>query len=81
MVDPGVVVEHDHTHDSLRRIFDRARREAEGYAMFIPSPPPRPRELAREWWSDLRWYDSATRARLSPRRAARLLGAYAGRRG
>ncbi len=45
-----------------------------------PRPARRPDSSSREWWSDTRWYDSAARARLSPRRAARLLGAYAGRR-
>jgi glycosyltransferase involved in cell wall biosynthesis len=82
VVDPALVVDHDHTHDPLRQIFTRARREARGYAAFV-DPPPGPRaagELARQWWSDLRWYDSAVRARLSPRRAARLLGSYAGNR-
>jgi rhamnosyltransferase len=80
VVDPALVVEHDHTHDSLRRIFERARREAIAYAAFLEPRPAGPGELAREWWSDLRWYDSAARARLSHRRAARLLGAHAGRR-
>jgi glycosyltransferase involved in cell wall biosynthesis len=80
VVDPALAVEHDHTHDSLRSIFARARREAEGLACFLERPARGPRELAREWWSDLRWYDSAARARLSPRRSARLLGEYAGRR-
>jgi rhamnosyltransferase len=80
VVDPALVVVHDHTHDSLRSIFDRARREAIAYAAFLEPRPCGPGELAREWWSDLRWYDSAARARLSHRRAARLLGAYAGRR-
>jgi rhamnosyltransferase len=81
LIDPALTVEHDHSHDPLRAIFMRARREAEGYAAFV-DPPPGPAaigDLAREWWSDTRWYDSAARARLSPRRAARLLGAYAGR--
>jgi rhamnosyltransferase len=80
LVDPALVVEHDHTHDSLRSIFHRARREAIAYAAFLEPRPVGRGELAREWWSDLRWYDSAARARLSHRRAARLLGAHAGRR-
>ena len=80
VVDPALAVEHDHTHDSLRSIFSRARREAEGFARFLERPPYGARELAREWWSDLRWYDSPARARMSHRRAARLLGAYSGRR-
>jgi rhamnosyltransferase len=84
VIDPSLVVDHDHTHDSPRAIYGRARREALGYAAFLPtgSGPGSggPGGLAREWWSDTRWYDSAARARLSHRRAARLLGAYAGRR-
>ncbi len=80
VVDPALVVDHDHTHDSLRNIYRRARREAQAYAMFAEPAPYGPRELGREWWSDLRWYSSSARARLSHRRAARLLGTYAGRR-
>jgi rhamnosyltransferase len=79
VVDPALVVDHDHTHDSLRAIFDRARREAIAYAAYLQPHPHSAQALAREWWSDLRWYDSPARARLSHRRAARLLGAYAGR--
>jgi rhamnosyltransferase len=80
VVDPAVAVDHDHTHDSLIDIFRRARREARAYSAFVAPAPYGPRELGREWWSDLRWYGSPVRARLSHRRAARLLGAYAGRR-
>jgi rhamnosyltransferase len=79
VVDPSLLVDHDHTHDPLRTIFVRARREAEAYGAFLERGRYGARELAREWWSDLRWYDSPARARLSPRRAARLLGAYVGR--
>lgn len=80
IVDPSLVVDHDHTHDPLRSIYRRARREAEGFAMFLGSPDYGPRELVDEWWTDPRFYESRLRARLSPRRAARLLGAYAGSR-
>jgi rhamnosyltransferase len=80
VIDPALAVEHDHTHDSLVAIYRRARREAAGYAMFLDVGRPGPGELAREWWSDVRWYRSAARARLSHRRVARLLGSYAGRR-
>ncbi len=80
VVDPSLVVDHDHSHDSLPAIYRRARREAEGMATFVDMPPYRLRELIREWWSDDRFYDSRLRARLSHRRAARSLGAYAGRR-
>ncbi|HEY3729066.1 MAG TPA: glycosyltransferase [Solirubrobacteraceae bacterium] len=80
VVDPSLLVDHDHTHDRLRDIFRRARREARAYGSFLERPPYEPRDLVRDWWSDLRWYDSVLKARLSPRRATRLLGAYAGRR-
>jgi glycosyltransferase involved in cell wall biosynthesis len=80
VVDPALTVEHDHTHDSARGIYVRARREAQALASFMDRPPHGPVELARDWWSDLRWYNSAARARVSHRRAARLLGVYAGRR-
>lgn len=81
-VDPALVVGHDHTHDSLRAIFRRAQREQRAYAGFLEDRGDYgARELAHDWWSDLRWYDPALRARLSPRRTARLLGAYRGRHG
>lgn len=80
VVDPGLVVDHDHTHDPVTSIYRRARREAEGFAMFLGPTAYGPPELIREWWSDLRFYSSPLRARASHRRAARLLGTYAGRR-
>ncbi len=82
VVDPALAVAHDHTHDSAAAIYRRARREAEGYAAFLADPPgpATPAALARAWWADTRWYPSPIRSRLSHRRAARLLGAYAGRR-
>jgi glycosyltransferase involved in cell wall biosynthesis len=78
VIDPDLNLAHDHTHDPLPAIYRRARREAQGFAMFL-DPRPQP-GLVREWWSDTRFYDSPWRARLSHRRAARLLGAHAGRR-
>lgn len=75
-----LLVEHDHTHDPVASIYARARREAYGLARFAELPAARPAALAGEWWGDTRWYSSRWRARLSHRRAARLLGDYAGRR-
>ncbi len=80
VIDPALLVDHDHTHDPLPSIFRRARREAEGLAAVFELQRYGRRELVREWWSDRRYYDSALKARLSHRRAARLLGTYAGRR-
>jgi rhamnosyltransferase len=80
VIDPSFAVDHDHTHDPLREIYARARREAEGYASFLDPAACGPSELLSDWWSELGTYRSALRARLSHRRAARLLGRYAGRR-
>jgi rhamnosyltransferase len=79
VVDPGLVVDHDHTHDSLPAIYRRARREAEGLATFLDGDAGG-EGLVREWWSDRTFYGSSLRARLSHRRAVRLLGEHAGRR-
>lgn len=82
VIDPALVPDHDHSHDPLKAIYRRARREAEGYAMFLGSSRAGQPGLLREWWSDRRFYDSRLRALLSHRRAARLLGSAAGvRRG
>jgi rhamnosyltransferase len=80
IIDPALAVEHDHTHDPLRSIYRRTRREAEGLALFMDGDLPSPPGLAREWWSDTRFYDSRFKARLSHRRAARILGTRAGLR-
>jgi len=80
LIDPGLAVAHDHAHDPLAAIYRRARREAQGYGAFLDRGPQSAAGLAREWWRDTRFYDSAARARLSPRRTARLLGDHAGRR-
>jgi rhamnosyltransferase len=79
IIDSALAVEHDHTHDSLPEIYRRARREAEGLAMFADGAGLE-RGLLAEWWSDTRFYSSPLRARLSHRRAARLLGERAGQR-
>lgn len=81
VLDPALAVEHDHTRDSLTQCFRRWHREAQGYAMFLELPPYGARDVAREWWSDQGWHRSRARARSDPRRMARLLGKYAGRRG
>jgi rhamnosyltransferase len=80
VVDPMLVVDHDHTHDSVPAVYRRARREAEGLARFADGTAGPERGLLSEWWSDPRFYRSPLRARLSHRRAARLLGERAGRR-
>src|SRR5207302_1452040 len=50
VVDPSLVVDHDHTHDSLPSIYRRARREAEGLARFADGAADPERGLVGEWW-------------------------------
>jgi rhamnosyltransferase len=78
--DPALVVEHDHSHDSLPSVYERWRREWVGFGMYLDLPPYPLQALVREWWVELGVHGSHVRARLSPRRAARLLGKYVGRR-
>lgn len=80
LLDPALAVDHDHAHDPLLATFRRAARERRGLAAFAELPPYGSRELAHEWWADRGWHASATRARLSPRRAARLAGTWWGAR-
>lgn len=80
VLDPALVVDHDHSRDSLRSGFDRYAREARGFAMFLDLPPYGLRALLGEWWSDQGGHRSRARARLDPRRAGRLAGKWWGRR-
>jgi rhamnosyltransferase len=78
LVDPALRVRHDHSHDPLHDIYRRFRVQWTGHTMFHDVPRYGPRELVREWWSDLGGWPNHFRARLSPQRMARLLGKYAG---
>lgn len=78
---PEYLVEHDHSKDGMLDQFQRARREWRGLAMMGLGEDYPAREMVREWWTDQDSYRSRSRARLSHRRAARLLGRYAGLRG
>jgi rhamnosyltransferase len=80
LLDPALAVEHDHSHDSLRQCFRRYAREARGYAMYLDLEPYGLRDAVHEWWTDQGWHRSPARARLDPRRAARLAGKWWGRR-
>ena len=79
VIDPALVVEHDHTRDPVLSIYRRARRESEGLAMFVDGAAGA-LASSSDWWGDTRYYSSRLRARLSHRRAARILGEQAGRR-
>jgi rhamnosyltransferase len=80
LIDPALLVDHDHSHDPLPDVYVRARREALGFAMYLDLEPYLLRALAREWWIERGSWRSHTHARLSPLRAIQLLGKYAGRR-
>ncbi len=79
-IDPALVVDHDHGQDPVRSVYDRAFREARGYSMFLDERPPALTDTVQEWWTDQGWHRSHARARLDPRRIARLLGEYRGSR-
>ena len=79
-IDPALAVEHDHSAEGLAASYRRYRRELEGYGLFLDLPPQGLRDVAREWWREQGYHRSRLRARLDPRRAARLAGAYSGRR-
>jgi rhamnosyltransferase len=79
-MDPALSVEHDHSHDPLRDTYVRSRREWIGYAMYLDLPPYTLGAALQRWWSQRDGHVSAARARLSPWRAARIAGEWAGRR-
>ncbi|MDX6696650.1 MAG: hypothetical protein QOE65_47 [Solirubrobacteraceae bacterium] len=80
VLDPALAVRHDHSNESLRDSWRRYEREARGFAMFLDLPPYRARDAVAEWWTDQGWHRSRARARLDPRRMARLAGRWRGRR-
>lgn len=80
LVDPGLAVEHDHSDEGLLLTYRRARREAHGLGMFAPLEYQDARDVARSWWNESDGRPSHLRARLSPRRVAKLLGRWRGHR-
>jgi glycosyltransferase involved in cell wall biosynthesis len=80
VLDPQLIVEHGHGSDPVREQLRRGYLQWVGLSMFMPVDAQSARDLAAQWWRDREHYDSALRARLSPKRLARLAGTYAGRR-
>jgi rhamnosyltransferase len=76
-IDPALAVEHDHSHDPLKDVFDRSRREFAGYSMYLDLPPLTLPKALKRWWADRDGHSSAARARLSPWRAAKIAGEWA----
>jgi len=79
-LDPALAVDHDHTRDGWRATFARAERETRGFRAFLDLPAYGAADAAAEWWGDQGWHRSRLRARLDPRRMARLAGKWAGSR-
>jgi rhamnosyltransferase len=79
-LDPALRVDHDHSHDPIRDVYVRSRREWVGYSMYLDLPPFPARSAVRHWWSERDGHATAARARLSPWRAAKLAGQWSGRR-
>jgi rhamnosyltransferase len=77
---PQYLVEHDHSKDGLLEQYKRARREWRGLVLMGAVEPYPARQMVHEWWTDQDSYRSKSRARLSHRRAARLLGRWVGLR-
>ena len=73
-IDPELLVDHDHSEDSLAEQYRRARIEQIGFSMFLNNEPKGVRDLARSWWKGSEVYPSPWRARFSPRRIARAVG-------
>jgi rhamnosyltransferase len=80
VLDPALAVDHDHSRDPLHDCFRRYAREHRGFAMFVDLPRYGLADLGREWWGEQGGHRSLARARLDPRRAARLAGKWWGRR-
>jgi rhamnosyltransferase len=80
VIDPALLVDHDHSKDPLPVIYRRAHAKWAAFAMYLPMEPYSLGALAREWWSERGSWRSHARARLSHRRAAALLGRYTGLR-
>lgn len=80
VIDPALVVDHDHSKDPLPVIYRRARAKWLAFSMYLPVDDYPLGALAREWWTERGSWRSHARARLSHRRAAALLGRYSGLR-
>jgi rhamnosyltransferase len=80
VIDPQLVVDHDHSKDPLPVIYKRSRAKWLAFSMYLPIDEYPLGSVVREWWSARGSWRSHTRARLSHRRAAALAGRYAGLR-
>jgi rhamnosyltransferase len=78
VVDPRFATEHSHQDEGPRAVFRRSYNEWAGYASYLELEPYGARDLVRDWWTGLDGYPSHRRARISWRRAAKLLGKWRG---
>jgi hypothetical protein len=76
---PDLIVDHGHGDDPLREQLRRGYLHWVGVSMFLPVERQTVAGLVSQWWREREAYDSAARARLSPKRLTRLAGGFAGR--
>jgi glycosyltransferase involved in cell wall biosynthesis len=75
-LDPALVVEHSHDDEWPLMSFKRIRRNRGAVTRFRRVDPPSVRSVFREWWFGPHLHRSNWRARLDPRRVAKLAGQY-----
>ncbi|MCW2967536.1 MAG: pimB 5 [Solirubrobacteraceae bacterium] len=80
VVDPSVMTDHDHTGDTVRQNYQRWEREWRGFAMYLDVERWGAREVVDRWLHDAAGWPALWRARVAPRRLARLAGDWRGRR-
>jgi glycosyltransferase involved in cell wall biosynthesis len=76
-LDPALAVHHSHADEGPVRTFRRARGDFAATRVFRPVPRVHARDVVGEWWRGPHAHRSAWRARLDPRRAAKLAGKWA----
>lgn len=75
-LDPALVVEHSHDDEWPLMSFRRIRRNRTAIRTFRHLDPRPLRSVLREWWFGPHLHRSNWRARLDPRRMAKLAGQY-----
>jgi rhamnosyltransferase len=76
LLDPALAVQHSHADEGPLRTFRRARAGFAATRVFRPVPHIDARAVMREWWRGPHAHRSAWRARLDPRRTAKLAGKW-----
>jgi rhamnosyltransferase len=75
-LDPALAVHHSHADEGALRTYRRARADFSATRVFRPVPRVDARTVVGEWWRGPHAHRSDWRARLDPRRAAKLAGKW-----